>query len=153
LDEAIAAYKSAIKIDPQSETSWQSLGWVYYRRGDFELSIESLKKSCEFHQHKTGDCGQWTVLALAHGRLAEQKDLPEPQRMQHQAEAQHWLVKAAAQIDRHPNPPKNNPTWKSVVAFRVEAEQLLGTPKAPESNSPPKDTPKDPLPEAPPAVP
>jgi DNA-binding NtrC family response regulator len=69
---------------------WQFLGWIEYRAGNWNASVEALEESCKLQAGGTGDSGQWSVLALAHAQLAAQEDLPEQQREHHQSQARHW---------------------------------------------------------------
>ena len=38
-------------------------------------------------------------MSLAHGKLANEKELPEPERDRHKAEARRWYDQAVKQID------------------------------------------------------
>src|SRR5207248_5422394 len=87
------------QLAPQSGKTWQSLGWVQYRIGDWQASTEALEKSCKLHQGATGDAGQWIVLALAHGKLAVQEGLPDEELAHHQAEARRRFEQSDKQID------------------------------------------------------
>jgi WD40 repeat protein/tetratricopeptide (TPR) repeat protein len=119
---AVAAAKKAVELDQQSAGAWQLLGWAQYRAGDWRASIEALEKSCKL-QGGTGDCGQWIVLALAHGRLAGEEDLPEQERAQHQAEAQRRYGEAIKQID--PSRDQGD-LMLAIRDFRAEGAKLLG---------------------------
>jgi superkiller protein 3 len=118
---AVEAGKKAVELAPQSVFAWQYLGWIQYRAGDWKASIEALEKSCKLQN--PGDCCQWIVLSLAHGKLANEKELPEKERAQHKAEARRWYAEAVKQID----------TWGSgggsviqaTRVFRAEAAELL----------------------------
>src|SRR4029079_18939446 len=78
--QAVALARRAVEIGPNSDMAWQYLGWIHYRTGDWKASIEALEKSRKLQKGATGDSAQWIVLALAHARLAAQKDLPEKER-------------------------------------------------------------------------
>jgi hypothetical protein len=99
------------------------LGWVRYRTGDWRASIEALEKSCQLESG--GDCAQWIVLALAHARIAGQKDLPAKEREQHQSQARRWYDQAVKQIDRWRAPP-GDATGQAIWDFRAEARGLMG---------------------------
>jgi hypothetical protein len=72
------------------------------------------------HPGGADDSGQWIVLALAHGKLARQTDLPVEQRAGHQTAAQHWYDRAVTQIDGGPG--MRDP---AIHAFRAEAAALF----------------------------
>src|SRR5204863_179576 len=46
-DEAVAAFRKAVELDPQSVLAWQNLGWVQYRTGNSKASLEALETSCK----------------------------------------------------------------------------------------------------------
>ena len=108
----------------RSETSrtWQFLGWAQYRAGNWKASIDALEKSCKLQN--PGDRGQWIVMSLAHGKLANEKDLPERERDRHKTEASHWYDQAANQIDS--TVARGEHVGQDIRAFRVEAAGLLG---------------------------
>jgi tetratricopeptide (TPR) repeat protein len=122
LKRAVEDCKEAVELAPQSVELWQYFGWVQYRAGNWKASIEALEKSSKLQNG--GDCCQWIVMSLAHGKLANQKELPEKERAQHKAEARRWYDEAVKQTN----------TWgaggNSIVqatrAFRAEAAELLG---------------------------
>jgi tetratricopeptide (TPR) repeat protein len=47
LDEALALIQRAVDIRPMSGAIIDSLGWAYYRRGDFEQAAEVLERAVE----------------------------------------------------------------------------------------------------------
>jgi hypothetical protein len=98
------------------------LGWVQYRAGNWKASIEALEKSCKLQ--KGGDGGQWIVMSLAHGKLANEKELPEPERARHKAEARRWYDQAVKQIDGLGT--GGDSVTQASRAFRGEAAELLG---------------------------
>ena len=122
LDEAIACYRKAIELDPKSVIAWQCLGWVQYRAGNWKASIESLEKSCQLQN--PGDRGQWLVMSLAHGKLANEKDQPEGERDRHKTESHRWYDQAANQIDSRVA--SGDYVGQAIRALRVEAAELLG---------------------------
>jgi tetratricopeptide (TPR) repeat protein len=121
---AVELGNKAVALRPKSTMAWQGLGWAQYRAGDFQASITSLEKSCKLQDNGEGDCGQWIVLALAHGQLAKQDGLPEEERARHRTEAQRWYDNATKQIDRWRGEP-NDGVGKAIWAFRAEAAKLL----------------------------
>jgi tetratricopeptide (TPR) repeat protein len=95
---AVEHAKKAVALRPTNDEYWQVLGWAQYRAGDWVESIQALEKSCKLQPGGTGDAGQWTVLALAHARLAAQEDLPGRERERHKAEARRWYERADEHI-------------------------------------------------------
>jgi hypothetical protein len=63
-------------------------------------------------------------MALAHGKLANEKDLPEQKRARHQVEARRWYDQAVKQINTWG--PGGNSVIQATRAFRAEAAELLG---------------------------
>jgi eukaryotic-like serine/threonine-protein kinase len=122
LDEAIACFRKAIELDPKSDHAWQNLGWVQYRAGNWKASIDALETSCKLQN--PGDCGQWIVMSLAHGKLANEKDLPEQERDRHKTEARRWYERAVKQIDSWSA--RGEGVDQEIRAFRAEASKLLG---------------------------
>lgn len=45
LDEAERLVKRAIELQPESGAFYDSLGWVYFRRGDYPRAVESLERA------------------------------------------------------------------------------------------------------------
>jgi superkiller protein 3 len=125
---AVEACQEAVEVGPQSVTAWQYLGWVLYRAGNWKASIEALEKSCKLQEGGTGDCCQWIVMALANGKLANEKDLPEQERTQHKAAARRWYDEAVKQINTWG--PGGNPIVQATRAFRAEAAEFLGVNQA-----------------------
>jgi tetratricopeptide (TPR) repeat protein len=121
-EEALASLRKAVDVDPESSWAWQVLGWTRYRAGAWEDSIKALETSCNLEPGGTGDCGQWIVLALAHWRLAGQKDLSEQERARHRREARRWYDQAIKQTDGIHGQVEVMP---AVRAFREEAAELL----------------------------
>ncbi len=121
---AVEACKEAVELAPQSVLFWQYLGWVQYRAGDWKASIEALEKSCKLENG--GDCGQWIVLSMSHGKLASEKELPKPERDRHKTEARRWYHQAVKQIDNNWRIRPSNSVSQAIWDFRVEAAEFLG---------------------------
>lgn len=121
--EAVARGKQAVELTPLSAEAWQYLGWAQYRAGNWTAAIETLEKSCKLQQGGMGDAGQWIVLALAHGKLANEQSLPEEQRTPHQAEARRLFDQSSKQIDGWGT---GNSVLQDIRAFLAEASELLG---------------------------
>ncbi|HZQ92583.1 MAG TPA: tetratricopeptide repeat protein [Terriglobales bacterium] len=47
LDEALGYIKKAVELDPQNGAYLDSLGWVYYKMGNYELAEDNLRKASE----------------------------------------------------------------------------------------------------------
>jgi tetratricopeptide (TPR) repeat protein len=122
---AIEAVTEAAELDPESSLSWQYVGWVQYRLGNWRASIEALEKSCQLQKGGTGDAGQWIVLALAHARLAAQEGLPDKARDRHQAEARRWFEKADKLIDSWLRARPGHDVGQAIWDFRAEARELM----------------------------
>jgi eukaryotic-like serine/threonine-protein kinase len=123
---AVELAKEAVEFAPQSAGAWQSLGWIQYRAGNWKACIEALEKSCKLQN--PGDCGQWIVMSLAHGKLANEKDLPEQERDRHTSEAHRWYDEAVKQINTWG--PVGDSVNQATRAFRAEAAELLGVNQA-----------------------
>jgi eukaryotic-like serine/threonine-protein kinase len=123
---AVALSKEAVELAPLSVNAWQHLGWVQYRAGNWQASIEALEKSCKLQEGGTGDYGQWIVMSLAHGKLANEKELPEPERTRHQAEARRWYDQSVKQIGSRWSARPSGGFDQVLWDFRAEATELLG---------------------------
>lgn len=121
--EAVRLGKEAVELTPQSGWNWQLLGWVQYRAGNWKASVEALEESCRLQEGGTGDCCQWIVMALAHGQLAREEDLPEQDRAAHLTEARRLYSEAVKQFDSWG--PGGNVYMQAARVFREEAEELL----------------------------
>ncbi len=79
LEEALGYIKKAVELDPQNGAYLDSLGWAYYKLGNYDLAEENLRKASErigndatVHDH-LGDLYQKTgrlKLAAAHWQRA-----------------------------------------------------------------------------------
>ena len=47
LEEALALIKKAIALDPQNGAYLDSLGWAYFRLGNYDLAEENLRKAAD----------------------------------------------------------------------------------------------------------
>ena len=128
LKRAFEVSKEAVELDPQSSLLLQYSGWILYRAGIWQASIEALEKSCKLQAGGTGDCCQWIVMSLAHGKLANETELPEQERAQHNAEALRWYDQGVTQINAWA--PGGSSVRKATRAFRAEAAELLGVNQA-----------------------
>ncbi len=121
---AIEASKEAVEVAPQSVLAWQYLGWVHYRAGNWKASIEALETSCKLQN--PGDYGQWIVMSLAHGKLANEKELPEQEQARHQADARRWYDQSVKQIGSRWSARPSSAFDQAIWDFRAEAAELLG---------------------------
>ena len=48
LDEALTLVRRALEIDPENGAYLDSMGWVYYQRGDYEKARSFLEKALQF---------------------------------------------------------------------------------------------------------
>ena len=94
---------------------------------NWKASIESLETSCKLQN--PGDRGQWIVLSLAHGKLANEKELSEQERQGHKTEAQRWYDLAIKQIDGHPG--LTDEVGQAIRAFRAEAAERFDVKEKP----------------------
>ena len=124
LDDAIACYRKAVELDSQSVLVWQQMGWAEYRTGNWRGSIVDLEKSCKLQAGGKGDSAQWIVMSLAHGKLANEKKLPEQERDRHKTEARRWFDQAVKEIDSQSA--REDSVATTIRAFRAEAAELLG---------------------------
>jgi tetratricopeptide (TPR) repeat protein len=68
-------------------------------------------------------------MSLAHWKLGNEKELPEPERARHKAEARRWYDQAVKQMINSWGPGGNSVVQAS-RAFRAEAAELLGVNQA-----------------------
>jgi tetratricopeptide (TPR) repeat protein len=118
---AFAAAKESVELDPRSPSAWQYMGWIHYRAGNWKASIEALEKSCELQDG--GDCCQWIVMSLAHGKLAVEAKLPEAERAMHKVKARNRYEEAVKQIATW-GPSGENQLLQATRSFLAEAEEL-----------------------------
>src|SRR5262249_52042447 len=116
---AIEVIKEAIEFAPTM--GWQFLGWAQYRAGAWRGSIEALEQSCKLKDGGRGDYGQWIVMSLAHGKLANEKEVPEPERARHQAEARRWYDQSVKQIGSRWSARPSGALDLAIWDFRAEA--------------------------------
>jgi serine/threonine protein kinase/Tfp pilus assembly protein PilF len=118
--QALEMAKKAVLLETESTTTWQVLGWAYYRTGDWQASIEALEKSCKLQSNGIGDYAQWFFLAMAHWKLGQNE------------EARRWYDKAV----------QSETTWPEFRArLRAEAAALLGIKEPPRAR--PDEAPAD----------
>jgi tetratricopeptide (TPR) repeat protein len=124
--EAIEFAKKAIKLAPNVEKHWQTLGVAHYRAGDARAAIVALDKALALRQHR--DAVDWLFLAMAQRTLGKAEEA-------HKAyeEAVQWLARNEASLEEE--------RAEEIHRFRAEAEKVLGR-VAPGGHSP--EAPTDP---------
>ena len=71
---AVELGKESVELAPQPGWAWQNLGWIQYRAGNWQDSIDALEKSRKLQEGGTGDAFQWLVLAMAHWQLGHKEE-------------------------------------------------------------------------------
>lgn len=93
-EQAIAAYKKVIELDPTHQAAYANLGVVYYQQQQFDLAISQYKKALELKSDDTEVAYNLAVLYLRQGL---QQTPPDPELLQ-QAVTQ---LKQIQEIDPH----------------------------------------------------
>jgi tetratricopeptide (TPR) repeat protein len=124
---------------PENDGYLNTLGAALYRAGKFEEAVQQLSEAIKVHG-EGGTYTDWLFLAMAHHRLG------------HADEANRWLAKAVAWIDKAlagkpRSKPDNSLYWWDRLEMRIlrrEAEALLkdrpSPPKAPQPRAPQRST-------------
>lgn len=47
LEEALEMSKRAVRIEPKNSSYLDTLGWIYYKKGDFEIALEYIQQAAE----------------------------------------------------------------------------------------------------------
>ena len=69
LDEALGYIRRAVALDPQNGAYLDSLGWVYYKMGNYDLAEENLRRRVRAHRQRSHDArSPWRALSKT-GRL------------------------------------------------------------------------------------
>ena len=102
-DRAAELARQAIGLAPKDGHCWLTLGWAYYRGGNWKAALESSEKALSLR--KGGDCTDWFLLAMIHQRLCE-KD-----------KAREWYDRACRLMLE-----RSHQDWPG---FRAEAEGVL----------------------------
>ena len=58
LDEALALAQTAVKTNPNNAGFYDTLGWVYYKKGLKSQAVEQLKKAVQIDERETARTGQ-----------------------------------------------------------------------------------------------
>jgi tetratricopeptide (TPR) repeat protein len=110
LEEALGYIKKAVELDPQNGAYLDSLGWAYFKLGNFDLAEENLRKASErigndaTVQDHLGDLYQRLgrlKLAAAHWQRAIEewnKTVPGDVDQEEVAKAQHKLEAARVKL-------------------------------------------------------
>ena len=105
-EEAVTLASRAVEFRPTDRFFWLVLGRARYRVADFRGALDALLKAREFGD---GEASTFFLLAMAEAHLGNADS------------AQEWFAKGAAWMEEHPQVEGGD-----IVAFRAEAEQLLG---------------------------
>jgi WD40 repeat protein/serine/threonine protein kinase len=119
--KALVLARKAVEEAPHLGGAWNTLGVVLYRAGNWQGSVQALRRSVELTEGGTPH--DHLFLAMAHWQLRE-KD-----------QAKAWYDKAVNWMD------KNNPNDEELIRFRAEAAALLSI-----KDAPPADEKKAPIP-------
>jgi tetratricopeptide (TPR) repeat protein len=103
--EAVRLASRAVELLPHRVESWNRLGAVHYRAGDWQATVTTLDKAQAVGTG--GNSFTWFFLAMAHWQLG------------HKDEARKWYDQAVEWMD------KNQPENEELHRFRAEAAELL----------------------------
>ncbi|HXI83763.1 MAG TPA: tetratricopeptide repeat protein [Verrucomicrobiae bacterium] len=70
-DNAIAAYRQEIKLQPDDPYAWHGLGWTYFAQGKYSESIGASRQAVTLKPHLSE---AWFILGLAYGRQGDQPE-------------------------------------------------------------------------------
>jgi len=51
LEEAMAMSKKALEKDPENGAYLDTMGWIYFKMGDYEKAREYIEKACQFQKN------------------------------------------------------------------------------------------------------
>ena len=105
---ALELAQRAAALDPQRAVAWQVLGWAHFRNGNWQESVDALKKSCELQEG--GDPWQWLFMAMSHWQLGNQE------------EAGRWHQRSLSWLER-----RNEDVNAELHGFLTEAERLMSS--------------------------
>jgi serine/threonine protein kinase/tetratricopeptide (TPR) repeat protein len=103
-DEALLHVKRSLELAARAAPTWNTLGLVHYRRGEWPQAASALQKSEELQSG--GQIHNWLLLAMVHWRLS-QKEL-----------ARQFYDKSAAWL-------KGHPANEEIARYWAEANELL----------------------------
>jgi tetratricopeptide (TPR) repeat protein len=104
--QAVEFAKKAVDLAPEVASYWNTLGFAYYRAGDWQLAIEAIEKSLKYGLSRP-EPSDYFCLAMANWQLGHKKD------------AHTWYQKAVAIHGK--NPVEN----EELRRFQAEAAELL----------------------------
>jgi tetratricopeptide (TPR) repeat protein len=104
---ALALAEEAIRIAPDHDASWNTLGVARYRAGDWAGAIEALERSALSVPGEAGTAFDHYFLAMAWSQLHRED------------QAEEWLERGTAWVAKH------RPGHSPLDRFRREAESLL----------------------------
>jgi serine/threonine protein kinase/tetratricopeptide (TPR) repeat protein len=106
---AVECARKAVELAPEDGAVWNTLGVAQYRAGNWQASIDALRKAMGLR--RGGNGLDWFFLAMAHWHLGG-KD-----------EARKWYDQGVRWME------KNKPAEEELRRFRAEAAELLGIEK------------------------
>jgi tetratricopeptide (TPR) repeat protein len=105
--QALEQAKRAQSMAPEWGESWNTLGVAYYRVGDWDEAIQTLKRSMELRSG--GDAFDWFFLAMAY---YQKKD---------KIKAEEWYNQAVQELGQ-----TNTYVYEPIFQYHAEAAALLG---------------------------
>jgi len=120
-EEAIALVRQAREEAPQNATFCNTLGVAYYRSGDWQKSIETLREAIRLRPEGNGR--DWLFLAMAQWRLGDSEQAKESF-----SRGRRWME-------------ENRPDNLELKRIHEEAAGVLGSPKLDTPPGPPADRP------------
>jgi tetratricopeptide (TPR) repeat protein len=122
--QAVEHARKAVELMPSDAGSWNALGVVHYRNGEWNAAIEALTKSIELAKGENAALNLF-FLAMAHERLGDKK------------QTRAWYNQAVAWMDQY------KPKDEELLRLRAEAAALLGVPEGPPPRGGPPAPPQD----------
>jgi tetratricopeptide (TPR) repeat protein len=110
-EKAVELAQKAVALEPQNGSIRNTLGVAYYRMGQWQEAVVTLKKAMQLRSG--GDSGDWFFLAMAQQQLGDA------------VAARKWYDRAVQWMD------KNRPQDEELRHFRAEAAALLGIEEEP----------------------
>jgi tetratricopeptide (TPR) repeat protein len=104
---ALTLAQEAVELEPDQGPYWNTLGVAHYRAGQWQKAIEALEESVRLYEGRDLSFNAF-FLAIAHWQRGE-RDV-----------ARRWYDEAVAWMREH------RPDDERLVAFRMEAEHLMG---------------------------
>ncbi len=93
LEEALGYVRKAIQLDPQNGAYLDSLGWVYYKMGNYDLAEENLRKAA-------GKVGNDPTVQDHLGELYQKKGSLKQAIMHWERALTEWSQSVPAEVDQ-----------------------------------------------------